>query len=109
MAAPTTVPVEVSADAAARIKELGMQREFERMLEHTKQTVSDLQSIEVTLYDDPYEPGEPRMVITAWREGPGTIADPTRANWVDWYVETLPPDICRWFGFQVDYRTDHGR
>jgi hypothetical protein len=102
------VPVEVASDAAARIQELGFQGEFEMMVDHTKQIVTDLLSLEITLYEDPDEPGEPRIVITAWREGPGTVSDPTRSKWVDWYLETFPADICRWFLFEVDYKDNHG-
>lgn len=109
MTAPATIPVEVSPEAAARIEELGMSKEFEAMIEHTKQTVAGLHTIQAGLYGDPYEPGEPRIVITAWKDGPGTVDDRTRGAWVDWYVETFSPNACRWFSFQVDYRTDHGR
>jgi hypothetical protein len=109
MAASTAVSVEVTPEAAARIEQLGLRPEFEKMVEHTKQTVDDLQSIEVVVYDDPYEPGEPRMVITAWRSGPGSVDDPTWDRWVDWAVRTFPPDVCRWFGFHVSYRRDYGR
>ena len=109
MAAPVTVPVEVTPDATARIEELGMRREFEKMIEYTKKAVDDLQSIDVTVYDDPYEPGEPRMVIRAWREGCGTVDDPSRSSWVDWYVKTFAPDVRRWFSFEIDYGTNHGR
>ncbi len=48
-----------------------MQREFEEMLEHTRQTVAGLHSIEVEAWDDPSEPGQPHVVITAWRDGAG--------------------------------------
>jgi hypothetical protein len=109
MAAPTTVQVEVVPDAAARIQALGMQREFEMMVDHTKQTVAELHSIEVTLYNDPYEPGEPRMVITAWREGPGSVDDDTWDNWTDWVIHSFPPDVYPWFGFHVSYRHNNGR
>src|SRR5689334_23947988 len=97
MAVPMTVPVELRPDATARIEELRMQSEFEQMVERTRQTVNDLQAIEVNLYNDPYEPDKPRIVITAWKEGPGTVGDPTRASWVDWYIEAFPPSVCRWF------------
>lgn len=109
MAVPLTVPIEVKPEATARIEDLGMQSEFEQMLEHTRQTVTDLQSIDVSVYNDPYEPDEPRIVITAWKEGPGTVDDPTRATWVNWYVEAFPPGVCRWFSFEVAYRTDDER
>ncbi len=38
----TTFPVSITPEAAARVAELGMQAELERMLEHTRQTVPGL-------------------------------------------------------------------
>ena len=109
MAATTTIPVEVTPEASARVEELGMQPEFEKMVEHTKQTVADLQWIEVTLFDDLEEPGAPRIVIAAWRKGPGMENDRTWDSWTDWVIRTFAPDIHCWFGFEVDYRDRHER
>ena len=35
MSAPATVPVTITPEAAARVAELGLQAELERMVEHT--------------------------------------------------------------------------
>jgi hypothetical protein len=109
VAAPAMIPVQLATDALARVDELQMQRQFEAMLEHTKQSVPDLQTIEVTLYRDPHEPDEPRIHITAIKAGPSSPNDPTWDNWGHWFVRAFPPEVCRWFGFDVDYRDDHGR
>src|SRR4051794_24974808 len=42
-------PVTVSPEAAARVAELGLQREFEQIVEHTRQTIPGLRRLEVTL------------------------------------------------------------
>ena len=63
MATSTTVPLTVLPEAAARVAELGMQAEFERMLQHTRQTLPGLRSIRVYLAE-PYDTdNEPRVVI----------------------------------------------
>jgi hypothetical protein len=107
--ATTTVHVRVADDAAARIKELGLEKEFEAMLEHAKQAVPDLRSIEVNLYYDPGEPGEPRAVITAWQKGTPALDDPTEKNWDHWVVRTFSPDVHRWFSFEALSWDNYGR
>jgi hypothetical protein len=92
------------------VKELGMERELEALLEHAKQTVQDLYSLEVTSFEDFDEPGEPpRLVITACRDVVGTADDPTWSQWAEWFVRAYPSDVIRWFGFEVSYRKPHGR
>src|SRR5205807_2017132 len=56
MNASTNVPTIVPPEAAARIAELGMQPEFERMLEHIRRSVPDLRRIEVEV-SWPYDTG----------------------------------------------------
>jgi len=91
------VPVMISPEAAARVAELGMQREFQQMLEHMRQTVPDLCAIEVTL-DEPYEMGdEPRVILEAVKRGPYVDTDRTEWNWSYWKVGTFSPDVFRHF------------
>jgi len=109
MAAPTTFPVEVTPDAAARIEELGMRKEFEAMIEHTKQAVADLESILVTRYDDPDDPEESRITIQAWQHGPASVDITTWDDWGSWFVDTFRPEVRRFFGFTTRYRENHER
>jgi hypothetical protein len=109
MATDTTVPVRVEAEAAARVQKLGLQREFEAMLEHTRQTVPNLREIEATLYRDPDDPEAPRVIITAWKNGPGAPDDPTERDWDAWEVRNFPPDVFRWFSFNALSWDDYGR
>ena len=93
----TTIPVTVTPEAAARVAELGMQHELDQMLQHTLQTVSDLQSIEVHLAE-PYDTGDtPRVIIEARRAGPLLLLDRTEWQWGDWEVRTFPPEVCEHF------------
>jgi hypothetical protein len=109
MAATTTIPVVISPDAARRVEELGMRRELEEMLDHTRRAVAALRSIEVSLYHDPDEPGQPHVVLTGWRDGPASVDLATWDQWVDWFVRAFPPHVCRWFSFEVRYRGADGR
>ena len=94
MATTTTIPVTVTDEAATRIAELGMQQEFETMLEHTKQTAPGLRSIEVTLEYDPEEERDPTILISPHRSPPDCENDKTDWNWGTWFVTTFPPEVC---------------
>jgi len=95
------IPAQIAADAGARVVELGMEREFHEMLGYTQKAVLRLRSIAVTLYHDPDEPGQPRVLITAYRAGPELEDDRTEADWSAWQVRTFPPHVCRWFSFDT--------
>lgn len=93
----TTVPVIITPEAAARVAELGMKAELERMLEHTRQTVSGLRSIEVQLAL-PYDTGdETSIIIEASMDDPHLEYDPTDTECGKWEVRTFSPDVCRYF------------
>src|SRR4051794_17753734 len=61
-----SIPMTISAEATAHVAQLGMQAEFERMVEHTRQTIPGLTRINVVV-DPPYDEGDwPAVVIEAW-------------------------------------------
>src|SRR5437764_1205163 len=98
--AAATIPVTVAADAAARIAELGMQREFEHMIEHAKQTAPGLRSIRVTLEYDPECPtNDPGIVIWVHREDllPPGQTDLVDWEWGGWQARTFPCEVCAHF------------
>src|SRR5438034_6738237 len=99
MSTTVGIPVTVSDEAAAFIAETGLRQEYEMMLEHTKQFIPNLHSVAVTRYDDPEDLDEPRVVITAWYsvDPPDDIS--AWDEWVRWFVETFPPDVCRHLTF----------
>jgi hypothetical protein len=107
MATPATVPVEVTPDASARIEELGMWKEFEAMIEHTKQMVSDLDAIIVTRFEDPDDPEESRLTIQARQHGPASADISIWDHWGSWFVATFSPDVRRYFSFTMRYRENH--
>ena len=93
-ATTTTIPVTITDEAAARIGELGMQREFEQMVEHAKEFFPELRHIEVTLEYDPEEPRDPTILISPHRPHQGVAYDSTDWNWSGWFVRTFPPEVC---------------
>jgi hypothetical protein len=97
MATDTAVPVTVTAEAAERIAELGMAREFEQMVAHAKQTAPALRAIEVRLQHDRHARDEPGVVLWIRREEPGVEDDATDRNWARWQVMIFPPAVCRQF------------
>jgi hypothetical protein len=113
MATGTDIPVTVTDEARAWIADLGMQREFEMMLEHTLQTVSGLNAIQVKLEHDPSGAIEPQIVIWCYRENKGGEEyeyDPTDWDWGTWKIETFPPEVCLNFVMlSTDGVPDHGR
>lgn len=93
MATTATIPVTLTPHAAARIADLNLQAEFERMVEHTRQTAPGLRSISVTLGFDPCPEVDPGIVLWAHRDHPGPGYDPTNWNWGAWEVATFPPEV----------------
>jgi hypothetical protein len=105
----TTVPVTVTPEAAARVAELGMQCELERMLEHSRQGCPTC---------DPSKCDWPCPTIPATKprlssKPPWTIVtleyDPTEDELGSWKVDTFPPDVCRYFVIMTAYWTPHER
>jgi hypothetical protein len=103
----TSIPMTVTPEAAERVAELGMQAELERMLEHTRQTVPGLRSVEVQLAL-PYDTGdETSIIIRATMDDPHGEYDPTDSEWGAWKVSTFPPDVCRYFVMMSVYEPTH--
>lgn len=108
--ATATIPVTVSDEAAARIAELGMQNEFEQMVEYSKQNVPGLRFIEVTLeYDGEFVDREPMIVINCHRPDPGPVRDKTDWNWGGWFVQAFPAEVCMQFVMLSYYEAADGR
>jgi hypothetical protein len=90
----TTVPVTVRPEADELINELGLRGAINQMIEHTRQVVADLHSIEVTrelLLAE--RPEERRVVIEAVRTGPTPPEDPTDKEWQEWLLQSFPRDV----------------
>jgi hypothetical protein len=95
MTAPSTIPCTISTEATAHVTELGIQREFERMLEHTLTTIPDLRRVEVKLDPPSEDDDESRVVIVSWLPALGKGSHPAMTDWSHWVVNTFSPDIWR--------------
>lgn len=110
MSTTATIPITIEPEAQARINELGMQREFEQMLEHTLRTIPDLRAIGVTPAYDYEEGGEPRITIDAYRPDPGPGKyDPTDQQWGEWQMRAFPPEVFQHFLLMSFYEPSNGR
>jgi hypothetical protein len=94
--ATTTVPITIHPDVAARIAELAMEREFQQMLDHTREAVPGLRAIEVELLEDPCD-HHLTLLIASMREDSGPVDDPTDSNWGAWFVRAFPPEVVQHF------------
>jgi hypothetical protein len=104
MTSTTGVPIRIEPEAAERLRELGLQTELDRLLDHTRKTVADLRRIDVALYDDPDESAQPRVHLLAVVDHAYSPDDDQEASWGRWFVTAFPPTGCRWFGVDVRYR-----
>jgi hypothetical protein len=109
MATITSVPVTIPPEVASRVAELGMQHEFKMMLEHLKQTVPGLRSIRVELDERANMWEKASIILWTHRTDPGPGDDPTHRDWIDWYVRTFSPDVCRHFAYLSIYEAADGR
>jgi hypothetical protein len=104
MTAPTTAPLKIAPDAAAYVAELGMQPQFEQMLEHARQTIPGLRALDVTL-QPPYDlGGGPCVVIDVTSDDPRTADHPTEREFGYWQIETFPPEVNQHFTLLLTYR-----
>src|SRR5438067_12366446 len=88
--------IQVDQDAAARVKQLGMERELEQMLEYASR-MRGFRGARVTLEYDPVCPHtEPSVVIWAHHDVPpeGPAADRTNWDMIAWRAATFPPQVC---------------
>jgi hypothetical protein len=110
MATTAKVPITIAPDAADYVAELNLQREFEQMLEHAKQTVPGLRSINVTLVYDPETGYDPRVIIEAMMPEPERPEeDETESNYSWWKINTFPPAVFMHFCMMTVYEARDGR
>jgi hypothetical protein len=106
----TTIPVTITPDASGHIANLGMQREFEQMLDRVLQTIPDLHDIEVTLEPDHEEGLHPGIVIWYAKDEPAQDGyDPSQAQLGEWKVMTFPPEVCWHFCMIARYEAPNAR
>jgi len=104
-----TIPIVVTPDATARVAELGMQAELDKLLEHAIPTVPGLRSIEV-IREEEYGTGEePGVTIQAVIAQPSGTAPAIEWEWSGWFVNSFSPDVCRHFCLLCRHEARNGR
>jgi hypothetical protein len=110
MATTANVPITIAPEAAAHVADLGLQREFEQMLEHAKQTVPGLRAINVILTYDPETGDDPRVIIEAMIPEPARPEeDTTQSDYTRWEINTFPPAVLIHFCLMTGYEAPNGR
>ena len=97
MATVTTIPVNIAADAAEHVRQLGMQPQFETMLERLREIIPGIRAIDVSLEYPPDYVDDPVILLTTYQPRPPAAGDPTRSAWRSWMISTFSPDILKHF------------
>jgi len=89
MSTTSNVPVTVTPEASAHVAELGLQKEFEQVLEHALQTIPGLRAVRAD-YESGYGVDIPCILIEA------TVSDYEAASsardaWGVWRLTAIPP------------------
>jgi hypothetical protein len=92
MIAPTTIPVRILPEAAARIAALGFQAPVDQMIEHAR-NLPGVVRVEVVLNDRYDMSGEPGVAVDAYSDRPFDPADRTASDLARWAVTTFPPEV----------------
>ena len=103
MSAITTIPTSVQAKAAVHTAALGMSDALDQMLEHSRLTIPDARTIDVSLQFDPEGLDQPKIVLDVTRASPPTEYDPTQRDWNEWAIATFPPEVLRHFVMMIGY------
>lgn len=113
MSAEVLAPVSMPAEAVELVQQLGLRRAVEEMIEHTRQAVAGLRSIEVEAWyeqDADDQPPLPHITVIAWRDGHRSATDEaTERQWFEWCVRSYPPEVKQHVSFAVQCRGDYGR
>jgi hypothetical protein len=105
----TTVPVQIAADAAARVDELGMRRELDQMIEHAIQTAPGLRAVRVTLEPDPDFPENGLWVVLEAHREPTSAGSDLLGQWGEWRGATFSPEVCWHIKMWPTFREPDGR
>jgi hypothetical protein len=109
MASTTDVPLTIQPDAAARIAEWGLQRQFEQMLEQVRKLIPDLRRLAVVL-EPPYDTHlDEYVVIDATVPFRGEYTLPGEAAYHDWAIASFSMDELEHIHLMVNFEHEYGR
>ncbi len=96
MTTATEVKVTVTPEAAARVAELGFQKEFDQLIERARTTIQGVRWIEVCL-EPPYDTGDEDQVVFWIRIANNQLLNnPSIKSYTRWEIETFSPDVLRY-------------
>jgi hypothetical protein len=101
----STIPVQISEEAAQHIEQLGLQEPFQRMLDEIPKRIQEIQSIKVGLEHIVDEEYRPLVAIDVARLHPG-CDDPSRRAFGHWVTETFPPEVYVHLCVDITYVVD---
>ena len=109
MPATETIPLTITPEAAAHVAELGLREPFEQMLEHARQTIPGLRSLEVNL-QPPYDIGGGEcVIIDAYVTPPTGTNDPREREFNWWKSSTYSPEVSQHFCLLTTFQDCHAR
>ena len=101
-----TIPVTIEPEASAHIHALGLDKEFDEMVEHTLQVVPSIQELKVSLTFDLDGIDDPRLQLLATKNAVDDPArDDTEWKWGAWVTSRFSPDVFRHFVLLTAYGT----
>jgi hypothetical protein len=95
MTAAATVPVSIASEAAARLAELGMQAQLERMIEEAREVLPELLRIEVELNERYDMGGEPGVCAEAYGKESCSVTHASTLFWklAERITTRFPPEV----------------
>ena len=98
-----TIPVTVSAGAAAYVAEIGMEQPFRQMIEHIQETVCGLRRIRAEL-QEPNDMGpNPWIIFEVSAGDPMVEGLKAEKDFGYWKYETFPPEVAQHFILMADF------
>ncbi len=101
------VPVVLEEGVAARVEELGMERELQMMLDWVRANVSGLLGIRVDLGPpEAHLHGKQGVFLRAHRDlsREQALKDLIEMDWGIWKAQTFPPRVCNHFTMTSRFR-----
>src|SRR5438094_981362 len=112
MASTKSVPLTITPEATARITELNMHREFEKILEVTLKAFTHVVRIEVIVAWPPDYEDDPRVILETYVSPPPSEEMDVFEQWNQWSRSMgaeFSPDVIRHFLVMEHIEPSNGR
>jgi hypothetical protein len=108
MATSTLVPTTVSSAAKARIAELGLNAQVERMIDYARENLPSLSRIEVSLNERDDEEAPPGVAVAAYSREEAASASRIFWDLASWATAEFPPEVLEHLHLSYRSETRHG-